>query len=134
MSEDNETLARRALATLADDDAEALMALELCDPEVECRPLIAGVEGGPYRGHDGIRRWFAELSSSFDERRPEILSIEALGEDALVCELDLYLRGRGSGVEIEQPVWGSARFRAGLVLWWGFFETREEAIAHLEAA
>ncbi|HEX6116404.1 MAG TPA: nuclear transport factor 2 family protein [Solirubrobacterales bacterium] len=132
MSEDNEALARRALATLADGDAEALIGL--CDPEVECRPLIAGVEGGPYRGHEGIKRWFAELSSSFDERRPEILSIEPLGDDTLVCELDLHLRGRGSGVEIDQRVWGAARFRAGLVLWWGFFETREEALTHLEAA
>ena len=129
MSEELEELGRRALAALEKDDPAAL--LELCDPEIEFRPLIAGVEGGLYRGHDGIRRWFDELSTSFDERRPRIVSIETTGPDELIGEIDLHLRGRGSGVEIDQHVWGAGRFRDGLILWWGFFETREEAASHL---
>jgi hypothetical protein len=127
-----EELARQALSLLGDDEVEPFVAL--CDPEVELRPLIAGVEGDHYRGHDGVRRWFEELSSSFDERRAPILSIDALGTDALVAEIALHLRGRGSGIEIDQHVFGGARYRDGLVVWWGFFETREEALAALEAS
>ena len=132
MSAGHEDLARRALSLLGDDDVEPLLAL--CDAEVELRPMIAGVEGDHYRGQDGVRRWFEELSSSFDERRATINSIEPFGPDAVIAELALHLRGRVSGIEIDQPVYGGGRFRDGLLVWWGFFETRPEALAALEAS
>ena len=132
MSADREAFARRALAVLEGDDVEPL--LELCASGVELRPLIAGVEGDAYHGHDGVRRWFEELSSSFDERSAPITSFEAIADDALVAEVSLRLRGRGSGIEIDQPVFGAARLRGDLLVWWGFFETRAEALAALEAS
>ncbi|MGI8461402.1 MAG: nuclear transport factor 2 family protein [Solirubrobacterales bacterium] len=130
MSQSPEQLARRALALLGGDDAEVLVGF--CDAEVVCRPLIAGVEGGEYGGHSGIRRWFDELASSFDERRARIVSIETVAPDAALCEVDLHMRGRGSGIEIDQTVYGAGRYRNGLVLWWGFFEGRDEALRELE--
>jgi hypothetical protein len=126
-----EETARRALDVLGDDDAERLIAV--CQPDVELRPLIAGVEGDVYRGHDGVRAWFDQLSSSFDEREAPIEWIEAIGEDSVLAEIALRLRGRGSGIEIDQRVYGAGHYRDGLLAWWGFYETAEEARSALDA-
>ena len=129
MTESVDGLGRRALAQLEADDADAL--IEVCDPDVELRPLIAGVSGSEYRGHEGVRQWFDELSSSFDERRAPIISIDSPSDDALVAEIALHLRGRGSGIEIDMTVYGAGRVRDGLFVWWGFFEARDEALREL---
>ncbi|HZB05108.1 MAG TPA: hypothetical protein VE449_00855 [Thermoleophilaceae bacterium] len=33
---------------------------ELCDPEIEIRNWSESLNPGPYRGHDGLRRWWKE--------------------------------------------------------------------------
>lgn len=129
MTHEARELGLRALALLEQDDAESLVAL--CDPDVELRPLIAGVSGSEYRGHDGVRRWFDELSSSFDERNAPAVNLETPDDDSALAEIALHLRGRGSGIEIDRTVYGAGRVRDGRLLWWGFFEDRDEALSEL---
>ena len=132
MSAEVEATARQALLVLGEDDAERLIAI--CHPDVELRPLIARVEGDVYRGHDGVRDWFDQLASSFDEREAPIRWIETIGDDSVLAEIALRLRGRVSGIEIDQTVFGAGHYRDGLLAWWGFYETAEEARTELEAA
>jgi hypothetical protein len=132
LSAEVEETARRALLVLGDDDAERLIAM--CHPDVELRPLIARVEGDVYRGHDGVRAWFSQLASSFDEREAPVRWIESIGDDSVVAEIALKLRGRVSGIEIDQTVYGAGHYRGGLLAWWGFFETRAEALTALDTA
>ena len=62
MSQENVELTRRAFQAFEDRDLDALLAL--LDDNVEAFPILAGMEGG-YRGHDGIRRWWASLLGTF---------------------------------------------------------------------
>jgi ketosteroid isomerase-like protein len=57
MSQENVELVHEANDTFTRRDLDALLAL--ADPDIEVFPLIARLEGGgPYRGHDGVRRWW----------------------------------------------------------------------------
>ena len=41
--------------------------------DYEWRPfLLAGVEGGVYRGHEGVRQWFANLDEAFESFSLEV--------------------------------------------------------------
>jgi ketosteroid isomerase-like protein len=56
---DNVELVRRSFEAMSAWDVEAL--LRLYDPDVEFIPLTGSrVEGGGYRGHEGVRAYFAE--------------------------------------------------------------------------
>lgn len=57
-----------------------------------------------YRGHDGVRRWMAEIDDQFDGWHSTIDEIrEAPGERLLVLGA-IHFRGRSSGVESDQPM------------------------------
>ena len=60
MSRENVEVVRRVLAAISRRDLSYLA--EAADPEVEWQGLIAGLEGGIYRGHEGARRWLTVTS------------------------------------------------------------------------
>jgi len=64
-----------ALARL---DAGALVAV--CDPEIRFRSRITAVEGPAYEGHQGVRRYIANLADAFEriERNSSISSRNAI--------------------------------------------------------
>jgi ketosteroid isomerase-like protein len=44
--------------------------IEVCDPEVEWSPALAAGDGdATYRGHEGVRRYFAELAARWSAAR-----------------------------------------------------------------
>jgi ketosteroid isomerase-like protein len=57
-------LTYRAFQAFEDRDLDALLAM--LDDDVEAFPILSGMEGG-YRGHDGIRRWWAGLTGTFPD-------------------------------------------------------------------
>jgi ketosteroid isomerase-like protein len=65
--------------------------------------LFAGVEGGVYRGHEGVRQWFANLDEAFESFSLEVSEMGDLGHRLLVIGT-LHARGRGSGVPVESAV------------------------------
>ena len=61
MSQENVELIQRAFEAFNRRDLDAF--LELMAPEVEFTPYERALEGlGPYRGHDGVRTWWEEVS------------------------------------------------------------------------
>jgi ketosteroid isomerase-like protein len=100
MSE-NVALVRRSFEAMGAWDVDAL--LELYDTDVEFLPLTGTrVESGGYRGHDGVRAYFAEARDLWDLMVPEGLEFSDLGDRVLVggrCRV----RGRASGAESDQP-------------------------------
>jgi ketosteroid isomerase-like protein len=76
--------------------------IEIVDPDAEISVASSEVTGGrPFRGHEGYRRWIATMEESFEvwELCPQ--SFEERGDTVLVLGT-MCVRGRGSGVELDQ--------------------------------
>ena len=57
------------------------------DPEVEFTPRIMEMEGGAYRGHDGIREWWRNLSATFPDFDGEVLEVREPRRDCLIVSI-----------------------------------------------
>jgi ketosteroid isomerase-like protein len=106
-------------------DADALVAL--CHPDVRFESRITAVEDATYEGHEGIRRYVANLSEAFADVHVESFDVVA-DVDRAVATNRFSARGRGSGVEVEQRFVAAAKGYDGRLMWWGFFESRSEAL------
>jgi ketosteroid isomerase-like protein len=74
-------------------------ALEVCHPEVEFLSVLA-VDGKAYVGHDGIRQYFADVHSAWDEWTVEVHRSAGLPDGRVVIEMTMHARGRESGAPI----------------------------------
>ncbi len=123
---ENVETVRRLLEAGNRDDLDT--AVTCLDPEVEWIPARAATEG-VYHGHEGFIRFVKDTRENFDTFEPHF-ALRDLGERVLAWGT-ITVRGRGSGVELEVPVGSIFEFRAGRVVRWEDFGSREAA---LEAA
>lgn len=100
----------------------------LAHPDVEFRSRLTDVEGAAYRGHDGVRQYFADLSETFGDVHMEIEEIEERG-DWVVAKLRLIATGSASGAHIGWEVHQATRYRSGLAVETHSERTRGEALA-----
>jgi ketosteroid isomerase-like protein len=101
-------------------------ALEFIDPEfVAVIGPDFSAEPDTYRGHDGVRRYFAAFEGIDDVR----LEAEAMIEEGQLVLVPMVLRGRGasSGIDVEQRVVQAWTVRGGKAV-------RVEVFADLESA
>jgi ketosteroid isomerase-like protein len=112
---ENERLVREGFEALAEGGVEAM--LEFIHPEFEMETL-PGIAAEPqvYSGHDGLRRWFDSFYEVMDEISIEPVTYEEVGPDRVLLEMKLRARGRGSGIEVEQPAKAIATNREGLLV------------------
>jgi ketosteroid isomerase-like protein len=89
---------------------------EEIDPAVELHTSLASTTGEPYRGHEGVRRWMADIDEQFDEWRWQADRFQALDENRVLVVGSTHLRGRASGVEFDQPMAWLSDFRHGKLL------------------
>src|SRR5688500_10816217 len=66
--------------------------------------LHSGMTSATYHGHDGVRRWIAEIDDQFEEWRSSIEEVREAAGDRLLALGTIHLRGRASGVEFDQPM------------------------------
>jgi ketosteroid isomerase-like protein len=78
--------------TRCDPDA----AIAVCDPEIEFLSVLA-VSGRAYVGHDGIREYFDDISSAWDEWRVELHRVAAAPDGRVAIVMTMHARGKGSG-------------------------------------
>jgi ketosteroid isomerase-like protein len=106
-------------------DLEGLVALY--DPEVELLPSTSAlVEGGSYRGLDGVRRYFANMLDLYEIYRLELDDVR----EAVGCVVALgrwHALGRGSGIDLETAIGWVVRLRGERIL--GVLSFREPADA-----
>ena len=57
--------------------------LEGFHPEAEWHPGVTRVDGTVIRGHDGIREWWADIHTTFEELTVTIAEFRDLGESVL---------------------------------------------------
>jgi ketosteroid isomerase-like protein len=122
-------LVRRSFEAMSAWDVDAL--LRLYDRDVEFLPLTGTlVESGGYRGHEGVRAYFAEVRELWDVLVPEGHGFRDLGDCVLVtgrCRV----RGRVSGAESNPPCAWVIGVRDGRIVSHRTFASYDEA---LEAA
>jgi ketosteroid isomerase-like protein len=132
MSQGNAELLYRAYDAFNRRDIDAFLAL--CDPDGELISRIVALEGGrPYRGHDGVRRWWENLLAVFPDFSSEIDEVRDLGD---VTVARVRVRGHGShgmesDVPMEQTQWHVIEWRHKKAIWMRICRSEDEA---LEAA
>jgi ketosteroid isomerase-like protein len=84
---------------ITDGDLDA--ALEVCHPEIEFLSVLA-VSGQRYVGHDGIRQYFDDFASAWEEWRVEVHGVEALPDGRVEIEMTMHFRGKESGAMLSE--------------------------------
>jgi hypothetical protein len=101
---------------------EAFVALAAED--VEFTSLVAEAEGTTFRGHQGVRAWWAAVREGFETVTWELLDVEG-GDDRAITRI--HIAGVLSGVAVEQTMWQAVKLRDGKLGWWATFRTEAEA-------
>ena len=128
MSEENVEAFREFVAAWERGDTEA--ALRLTHPDGTFEPLRAQIQGA-YRGHSGMRAFWADTTENFESFHLDYTDIRDLGDDRVLAIGTIHVRGKGSGVETDIPTAGIATYRQGMLFHWKDFGERPAA---LEAA
>ena len=105
-------LARQGVEAYNRGDVEALV--ELSDPGITMVPVRALLEGGEYRGHEGVRRFLADMDEDWERREIIVDEVRELDDGVLV--LGTFTATGRSGNEVRQPVAWHTRYRAGKLL------------------
>jgi ketosteroid isomerase-like protein len=123
-------MVRRAMAAVARRDTSAFLA-EVAD-DCELRPLMS-VWPQPYRGHEGVERWFEDLTEVWDSFAVEPQEIRALEDDTLLVTLLWKGRGKGRQDELSGPAVALWRFRDDKALSLRLYPDEARALEAYEA-
>jgi ketosteroid isomerase-like protein len=87
------------------------------DPQVWHPDFVfhSSLTNATYQGYDGVRRWMAEIDDQFEDWHSFIDEFRDATEDRLLALGAIHLRGRGSGVEFDQPMAWLLTFAGGQV-------------------
>jgi ketosteroid isomerase-like protein len=111
------------------NDRDHVAVLEQIDPEVEIHVASTQLLGGaPFRGHDGYREWIATMEESFEvwQIEPEVFREHG---DSVVVLGHMHMRGRGSGVELDQKAGWLVEVHDGRMTRFQAFLSHEEALS-----
>jgi ketosteroid isomerase-like protein len=120
----NADIVRQVFDAFSRRDLQALIALS--DPEIVFRPQTGRLAGRdePYRGHEGLRAYLADVAQVWQELRSEPDEYVEL-DDRVVCTGRVYAWGIGR--VIDAPAGWVWRLRDGLVVEGRVYETRRGA-------
>jgi ketosteroid isomerase-like protein len=127
MSQENVEAIHRGVDAMNRGEPDAI--LELIDDAVVWEPLRTAFEGA-YRGHDGMRAFWADTAESFERFEVRYSEVRDLGDEVLATGA-IHVRGRDSGVETEVATAALFTFRDGLLVHYRDYGERSAA---LEAA
>ena len=118
---------RSMLETLNESGVEA--AMDQIHPDFEgVTPPELSPEPDTYRGHEGVRRYFAGFEGVMDEVRWEADELMEAPNERVVAGIRLLTRSVATGLELELPVWQVCTVRDGKVLRIEGFAKREDAL------
>jgi ketosteroid isomerase-like protein len=133
MSQENVELVRQGVARWRAGDYAALLDFLVSNsaPDLELYSRLAGFGGEPYRGHDGLRAWIADIQENFERFDPWLDEVRAVGDDRVVAVGGIRFRARESGIDMSERLGWVYEFRNGLLRRMMFYGSPSEA---LEAA
>jgi uncharacterized protein len=129
MSERDVEVVRQALAAFNEGDIEAV--LGCMDPDIEFVPLRALLEGSAYRGHDGFRRFVADMVDDWEDYHPISEEFRDVGDGRVLVLGRFHARGRASGVEVESPAAWVSQVRGGKIVRVRIYADEQSALASL---
>jgi ketosteroid isomerase-like protein len=89
-----EDAVRRFADAISDADPEA--AIAVADPEITFLSVLA-VGGRPYVGHDGIRQYFADVSSAWSQWTVEVHRVARGADGRVAIAMTMHVVGKESG-------------------------------------
>ena len=130
MSQENVELVRQGVARWRADDQDALLDFLISNaaPDIELHSRFGGFSGEPYRGHDGVRAWVAEIQENFERFDPWLDEARAVGDDRVVAGGGIRFRARESGVDMAERMGWVYEFRNGLLRRMMFYGSWSEAL------
>jgi ketosteroid isomerase-like protein len=76
-------------------------ALEVCHPEIEFLSVLA-VSGLAYVGHDGIRQYFEDIASAWEEWTVDVHRVDAAPDGRVAIVMTMRARGKESGAFLSE--------------------------------
>ena len=129
-AEARERLVREAIDAYNQRDVDALAAL--MSPDVELRPPVTELWGIEYRGHEGIRKWMADVEDSF--MRARIVPLEFEDRGGLVLALTSFeVKGEESRLEFDSELGLLCEIADGRIVSWRGHFSHAAARAEAEA-
>ena len=128
MSEADVESVKRGVEAYNRGDVEGV--LEGADPEVIAVPVRSLLEGGEYSGHDGLRKFLADMEEDWESREVELTDVRDLGDRVLVLG-NFHAVGKASGSEVRQPVAWVCEMRNAKLLRLNAFSDQEAALAEV---
>jgi ketosteroid isomerase-like protein len=130
VSETYVEVVRRCLAAVEADDVEA--AVQMLDADVVITPSSELVTGstGPYHGHAGARRWFAEAALAVQKLQFQPHEFLDFGDQVYVGGRQSVSRDDGAVEEYGASVW---RFEHGFIVGVQGYANREDALSAARA-
>jgi ketosteroid isomerase-like protein len=128
MSQENAEIVRGAFEAWNSGDLEAF--LSRWSEGAEFYPLRAQLEGHPYHGHEGLRRFVAEIAEEWSDVRFEIHELRGTGERVIALGR-FRARGRTSGLDLNVPLGAIGTVRNDRIVYARMFSDPADA---LEAA
>jgi ketosteroid isomerase-like protein len=126
-SEESAELITRMLRAWSSGDIDAL--LEVFDPEVEVRPaLSAFLDSMVYRGHEGVRDWYAETNEPWAELHAKLEGLIDAGERTLAI-IALSARVPRGQVDLDARIAHLVTIRDGKIVRLDGYEEPEAAMA-----
>jgi ketosteroid isomerase-like protein len=112
MSAENVELVRRWFKGLESGD----LGPELCHPEIVIRNWDESPVRGPYHGHEGLRKWWADFADAFDDVHMELKEAVDLDAERVVTSQHVVGRFRLTGIEVDGPFGAIVTVREGKIL------------------
>jgi len=125
MSKENVEVVRQVAEAWKRDDRDAWLAI--WHEAAEFYPLRSQLEGHPYRGREGLRRFMTALDDDWEYVRFEVDEIRDAGEQVLALAR-FQARGRASRVELDYPIGIIMTVDRGLVVYARFYSDCREAL------
>jgi ketosteroid isomerase-like protein len=102
MSDENIEIVRRALETNRSGRREETVdaAIALADPSIEFSSRLNSIEGSTYRGHDGLRAYYHDMTDAFEQWRNDLDAAARVDSDAVLTDVTFRATAR-SGVDVE---------------------------------
>ena len=121
MSQENVEIVRRAYSFLERGE----LPLEVSDPAIRIDNIPESPIPGPYYGHEGVRRWWADLVETAPGLRLELVEVIDVGDERVVG----VLRTHGTRLVEQMPPWAAVHWiKDGLIFRTAGYLTKEEAL------
>jgi ketosteroid isomerase-like protein len=129
MSQENmEQLVRAALRAFRARDLEGWV--DCFHPNAEFLLPRNVLEGGSYRGHEGVGRALVDAFETWEDIRIEIQEVHALDEGAVILGRTVNV-GKGDAPTVEYQSAYLAKLREGKIAYWRPYQSHVEAIEAL---